>query len=260
MSVMGLFSLSGRVALVTGGAGRYGQIISEALAEAGALVLVASRDTDRCAAFVEELRKAGHSAEAVTLDLARPDSIDRMWDEIRSRWGRVDVLFNNAVARAGAHFDRMTPGDWDTTLAVNARGLFWICRVVGLDMARRQAGTIVNVASIHGVVAPDFDIYGSTGWTSPANYAFEKGGMVQFTRYLASLRGAHRVRVNCLSPGGLDAETMPDEFVANYSRRTLLGRLARAADIKGVAVFLAADASAYITGQNIVVDGGYSVR
>jgi NAD(P)-dependent dehydrogenase (short-subunit alcohol dehydrogenase family) len=125
-------------------------------------------------------------------------------------------------------------------------------------MAKRGTGSIVNVASIHGMVSPDFSIYGATGLTSPANYAFEKGGMIQFTRYLAVLLAPYNVRANCLSPGGLHSPLMPDEFVTNYCRRTPLRRMAEPSDIKGAAVFLASDASAYITGHNLAVDGGYT--
>ncbi len=255
-----LFSLRGRVALVTGGAGRYGALISEALAEAGAIVIVGSRNLKRCEETAGGLRAVGLEAAAIALDLSSPTSIEQGSEIVESRWGRVDVLFNTAVARAGGHADTMTGSDWDATLAVNARGLFLISQRVGLRMAQRGSGSIVNVASIHGVVSPDFQIYGSTGWTSPANYAFEKGGMIQLTRYLAVLLAPHNVRVNCLSPGGLYAPSMPEEFVTNYSRRTPLGRLVGPDDIKGAAVFLASDASAYMTGQNLVVDGGYTAR
>lgn len=253
-----LFSLRGKIAFVTGGAGRYGVPMAEALGEAGAFVIVGSRRLDRCESLAESLRAKGCEAAAIEIDLADAAAIDRGCASIEGRWGAVDVLVNNAVARSGDALDSMTGLDWDATLAVNARGLFLICQRIGRAMAGRGSGCIVNVASMHGVVAPDFGIYGATGLTSPANYAFEKGGMIQFTRYLASLLAPRNVRVNALSPGGLYAASMPKEFLDNYCDRTPLHRMAAPDDIKGPVVFLASDASSYITGCNLVVDGGYT--
>lgn len=257
-TVADLFSLSGRVAVVTGGCGRYGRPISTALAQAGATVIVASRDLEHCLEFANELRSRNLQAHAQQMDLSSVGSVGDGWRQIEDRWHHIDVLVNNAVARSGTHFETISEEDWYKTLSVNAIGLFVISKLAAGHMTSRRSGSIINIASIHGVVAPDFDIYGSTGWTSPANYAFEKGGMVQFTRYLAALLGPHSVRVNALSPGGLYAESMPDEFLENYCRRAPLGRLASPIDIMGAAVFLASDASAYVTGHNLVVDGGYT--
>lgn len=258
ISVAELFNLRGRTALVTGGTGRYGRPISEALAEAGARVLVASREMEKARGVTDELKSADLECYPVVLDLSSGRAITHAWESIKGSWGHVDILFNNAVERSGARFETMTEDDWDKTLSVNAKGLFTLSRLAGQEMAERRSGSIVNVASIHGVVAPDFRIYGATGLTSPANYAFEKGGMLQLTRYLASKFAPHNVRVNSLSPGGLHSDSLPEEFLTNYCARTPLRRMANASDIKGAALFLASDASAYVTGHNLVVDGGYT--
>jgi NAD(P)-dependent dehydrogenase (short-subunit alcohol dehydrogenase family) len=170
----------------------------------------------------------------------------------------MDILFNNAVARAGGNISTVTEEEWEAAMRINSTGLFLSCKIFGEQMIEQRSGVIVNISSIYGVVGPNFNIYEGTDITSPANYAFAKGGMINFTRYLASFYGKFGIRVNSISPGGFRTEDQPEVFVQNYSRQTLLGRMAADDDIKGAAVFLASDASAYITGQNLMVDGGWT--
>lgn len=255
---LGATPLAGRVAIVSGAAGLYGRHISDALAVAGAHVVLAARDVAACQAVADALAERRLSAEAASLDLASEESIVALTAGVTERHGRIDVLVNNAVARAGLDIPRTTAGDWDTTSAVNSRGLFLITREVGEVMVAAGSGSIVNIGSMYGMVGPDFGIYGSTGMTSPAFYAYDKGGMIGFTRYAASFYGRQGIRVNCLSPGGLETEDHNPEFLANYRARVPLGRLADHDDIKGPVVFLASDASRYITGANIPVDGGWT--
>lgn len=250
--------LEGRVALVTGAAGLYGRHIAEALAVAGAHVVLAARGRGACEEVAAELRRAGLQASAVALDLADEASVTAAVAEVVDAHGRLDVLVNNAVARAGSDIDRTGAEEWDRTSAVNSRGLFLMTREVGRQMAAQRFGSIVNIGSIYGVVAPDFGIYGSTGMTSPAFYAYDKAGMVGFTRYAAAYYAPYGVRVNCLSPGGLQTPDHDPEFLENYRRRVPMGRLADADDIKGPVVFLASDLSRYVTGVNIPVDGGWT--
>lgn len=258
--VCDLFSLEGRIALVTGGAGRYGRQISLALAEAGATVIIASRDLARCEQVAQTLRECNLDAHAMTLDLTVDASVKDLAVQIARTWKRLDILFNNAVTISTGPFDKYTVEEWAGVMEGNSIGLFRACRVFGDLMIRQRSGSIVNVASIYGIVSPDFNVYGEhVEMTSPPSYAFAKGGMIQLTRYLAVYFGRYGVRVNCLSPGGLYSPQMPDDFVANYCARTPLGRMAGPNDIKGAAVFLASDASAYITGHNLVVDGGYTI-
>lgn len=255
---LALFQLDGKVALVSGGAGIYGRQISWALAEAGAHVVVASRHVDKCREFVNALRKENLRAEASELDICSEPSIFKVRDQILSRHGRLDVLVNNAVARAGRDLNHTTAGDWETSMKVNSTGLFLACRIFSEPMQQACSGSIINIASIYGMVGPDFSIYEGTELTSPVDYAFAKGGMINLTRYLASFLAPYKIRVNCLSPGGFRTSETPAEFVPNYSRRTLLGRMAGPGDINGPVVFLASAASQYITGQNIPVDGGWT--
>jgi len=252
-----LFRLDGKVALVMGGAGIYGQHIVRALAEAGAMVTVASRDGEKCRAFAQQLCQEGLDAEGDSCDLASEPEIRALRDRLMARHGRLDVLFNNAVARAGGDLRHMSAGQWDLSMQVNSTGLFLACQIFSEPMQAQRSGSIVNIASIYGMAGPDFSIYAGTDMSNPVNYAFAKGGMINLTRYLASFLAPYNIRVNCLSPGGFETEDMPKPFVEAYRRRTLLGRMAEADDIKGPAVFLASDASRYITGQNIPVDGGW---
>jgi NAD(P)-dependent dehydrogenase (short-subunit alcohol dehydrogenase family) len=255
---MQLFHLKGKTALVTGGGGIYGVHIVRALAEAGARVVIASRDVTKCEALSQQLRTEGLSAEAGALDLTSESSIRGLLEKILGDHGQLDVLVNNAVARSGGDLRHMSAGEWETAMKVNSTGLFLACQIFSEPMQAARSGSIINIASIYGMVGPDFTIYEGTQLSNPVNYAFAKGGMINLTRYLASFLAPFNVRVNCLSPGGFRTEDTPPEFAPNYSRRTPLRRMAEADDIKGPIVFLASDASRYITGHNLPVDGGWT--
>jgi|SRR5579875_77864 len=254
-----LFSLKDRVALVIGGAGRYGRQICQSLAESGAAVLVASRNFEKCAAYAMALKAEGFNTEALRLDLESEDSVYAAAEEIELRWRRVDVLFNSAVIVQAGPLVRHSDEEWTRAVSANSRAAYRACRVFGEMMAERGVGSIVNIASIYGMVSPDFRVYeGCPEMTNPPSYGFVKAGMIQLTRYFAVHFASRGVRVNSISPGGLFLESMPAHFVAEYEKRTPLGRMAGPNDLKGAAVFLASNASAYITGQNLVVDGGYT--
>ena len=253
-----LFRLDGRIALVTGGAGIVGKHISSGLAEAGATVVIASRDLVQGQSHARELQSQGLSIEAETCDFSVEESISQLRERLQSRYGRLDILINNAVARAGKDLDETTAADWDTAMRLNSTGLFLTCKILAEVMKAGGRGSIVNISSIYGMVGPDFSIYQETPVHNSASYSFAKGGMINFTRYLASYLAPSGIRVNCLSPGGFQTQDTPARFVENYSRRTLLGRMATGQDIQGAAIFLASDASRYITGQNIAVDGGWT--
>jgi len=253
-----LFRLNDKVALVTGGAGIVGRPISQALAEAGATVIIASRNKDKCTSFADELRQQGLRAEGEQLNLSSEDDIRGLRDRILSQHHRLDIVFNNAVARAGGDLRHTTVAEWENAMRVNSTGLFLACQVFSKPMQVQRAGSIINISSIYGMVGPDFSIYEGTPITNPVNYAFAKGGVIGLTRYLASFLAPDGIRVNCLSLGGVRTEETPKAFDQNYRRRTLLGRMAGEDDIKGPALFLASDASSYVTGQNIPIDGGWT--
>jgi NAD(P)-dependent dehydrogenase (short-subunit alcohol dehydrogenase family) len=254
--ILETFSLYGRTTLVTGGAGLFGRQIVEALAEAGATVVVTSRNIQSLDRHCTEWAKRGLRAHPASLDQADEVSILALRDKVTAEYGRLDVLVNNAVLRP--------MGDWGSdadqfaqSMAVNATGLFTITRVFGEHMAGHGGGSIIHIGSIQGMIGPDYTLYEGLGWGSPPDYFFHKGGMINFTRYVASRLGPKGVRCNTISPGGFFNDQDP-RFVERYCKRTLLGRMANDHDLKGAIVFLASDASAYITGINLPVDAGYT--
>jgi NAD(P)-dependent dehydrogenase (short-subunit alcohol dehydrogenase family) len=259
--ILDSFSLNGKVALVTGGAGLYGRQIVAALAEAGAKTYCASRSTGALADLADEHRANGRDVEPMHMDLAEESSILALRDEIVERSGRLDILVNNAVARPMSNGYQDDAAAFAESMRVNATGLFIITRAMGDIMAEAGSGSIINIGSIQGMVGPDPTIYeGTTIHGFYPDYFFHKGGMINYTRFTASYYGPKGVRCNCVSPGGLFNAKMPETFVRQYSARTLLGRLANSTDLMGVIVFLASDASVYITGANIPVDGGYTAK
>ena len=261
MGVLDTFSLNGKVALVTGGAGLYGRQIVSALAEAGATTFLASRNLEALEVVAAEERAAGHDVTALQLDLSSDASIEALHKTIIERRGRCDVLINNAVTRSAMAGWEHDLDEYDKSLRVNASALFKITSLFGKSMAGHQSGSIINIGSMMGMVGLEMGNYTGTDMMpnpSPI-YHFEKGGMINFTRWAASILGKDNVRVNCLSPGGF-FNNQPERFVQNYSDRTQLGRMANSTDMMGAIVFLASDASAYITGTNIPVDGGYTAK
>ncbi len=253
------FDLKNKVVLLTGGAGLYGRGLTKDIAEAHATVIIASRDLRASEAVAEEERQAGREVYAETLDQGDEGSVLALRDRVRERFGRLDGLVNNAVARPMIGPDASVQA-WEESMKVNATGVYLMHRYFGEMLAAQKFGSIVNIGSIQGMVGPSRNIYENTGLGIGApDYFFHKGGMVNLTRYYASLLGPATVRVNCLSPGGFFSN-QPEEFVRRYSEQTFLGRMGDETDLGGSVVFLLSDASRYITGVNLPVDGGYTAR
>ena len=260
--VLDLFSLKGRVALVTGGAGMYGRQLVAGMLEAGARTFEAARKIDPLKVMEAEARAKGQDLTALSFDQADEGSILRLRDEILQAAGKCDVLVNNAVVRP------MLKAGWndalstfDESMRVNATGLFAITRAFGDAMAERGGGAIVNIGSMHGVIAPDPWLYEGTehsGWYP--DYFFHKAGMINFTRFVASYYGLKKIRCNCVAPGGYQTEKHNERFLANFAKKTMLGRMANDNDLKGAVVFLASEAASYITGATLAVDAGYTAK
>ncbi|RCX09336.1 NAD(P)-dependent dehydrogenase (short-subunit alcohol dehydrogenase family) [Anaerobacterium chartisolvens] len=260
MSIMDCFSLKGKVALMTGGAGLYGTQIVSALAQAGATTYIASRNIEQLEITARSQREEGYEVFALRLDQGDEKSIYQLRDEILRREQRVDILVNNAVLRTMSGWQDDAE-NFAKSMQINATGVFMITRAFGDIMAQNGGGSIVNVGSIQGMIGPDASLYRDVGFTGYIpDYFFHKGGMINFTRFTASYYGPHNVRCNCISPGGLKTEKTHEEFVRRYSERTFLGRMGNNTDLMGIIVFLASDASLYITGANIPVDGGYTAK
>ena len=255
MNVLEMFSLKGKTALLTGGAGLYGRQITEALCEAGANVFIASRNVDALQKVAEPL-----GATALPLDLASEDSINKLVETVVTKSGRLDILVNNAVTRCACSRWDQPMSVFDESLHVNASAMFHLTRLAAEAMKKNHAGSVINIGSYMGLVGGNPTNYEGTSMGTPSPiYFFEKGGMVNFTHWAASELGPFGIRVNCIHPGGLE-NGQPEAFQKNYCKNTPLGRLAGQDDLKGVIVFLASDASAYLTGTNIPVDGGYTAR
>ena len=262
MNVIDTFRLNGRTAIVTGGAGRYGKQIVEALGEAGATVFIASRNLEHCQEQAAIFAEQGLDVRALPLNLEQRESIDKLVADVLEQTGRVDVLVNNAVTRSACSGWLQELENYDRSLHVNASATFYITAVVAEQMKKAKAGSIINIGSFMGLVGPEFANYAGTdmGKNPSPIYFYEKGGMVNFTRWVASVLGPYNIRVNAIHPGGLMEPTLPERFVRQYSERTQLGRMASQTDLKGIIVFLASDASSYLTGTNIPVDGGMTAK
>ena len=262
MEIQELFCLDGKVAVITGGAGAYGFHISSALCEAGATSVIASRSVEDCEKAVKVLSCRGFKAVARHLDLSSEESIIGCISSVIESFGHIDILVNASVLRSGINLEDMTCRQWEEAQKVNSTGLMLICKETVKHMRERGCGSIINISSIQGAVGPNFEVYGSTGMSSPVNYTYDKWGMVGLTKWMANYYGKHNIRVNCISPGGFNPALMRDEskreFVENYKRLTPLGRFAVEDDIKGPIVFLASDASKFMTGHNLMVDGGWT--
>jgi NAD(P)-dependent dehydrogenase (short-subunit alcohol dehydrogenase family) len=251
------FDLSGRTIVVTGGAGWLGRPMVQALAEAGAKVVIASRDAERGETVVRDFVARGLSVSYLDYDQAEENSINTLLSRTIGLHGRVDVLVNNAALWPMRTRDAPL-ADFARSMQINATGLFGITRAFGEHMAAQQSGVIVNVGSSFGLVGPDFSLYqGLPVEGGLPDYFFHKGGMLQLTRYAAALYGPRGVRVNTLSLGPI-RKRQSDELAYRFAARTLLRRMGSPAEVGGAVVFLASDASSFMTGSNLVVDGGYT--
>jgi NAD(P)-dependent dehydrogenase (short-subunit alcohol dehydrogenase family) len=265
------FSLDGRVAVVTGALGLLGRAHAAGLAAAGAHVVITDVAEEACAALAREISQDGPPALGFAADVTSADSLAGLRDAILGRFDRIDVLVNNAAinekvepgtdAGLATAFETLSLSSWKRAVDVNLTGVFLCCQVLGTVMAKRRSGSIVNIASTYGVVAPDQRLYlrpdGTQAFYKSAAYPATKAAVLGLTRYLAAYWSAAGVRVNALSPGGVE-NGQDSGFVERYSARTPLGRMARADEYQGGLVFLASDASSYMTGANLVVDGGFT--
>ena len=270
-SLKDLFDMDGRVVIITGGTGLLGQRHAEAIASAGGIPVLAdvrAREVDpRDPAFVARF---GEAASAVGVDVTEPTSIRVALEDVLRRYGRIDGLINNAAnnpkmeSGSAVEFSRLESFDldqWEADLAVGLTGAFLCSQIIGGEMARRGRGVIVNVASDLAVIAPDQRLYRQPGLpedrqpVKPVTYSVVKTGLIGLTRYLATYWANAGVRVNAISPGGVQ-QGQPEEFVERLSALIPLGRMAQVDEYEGAILYLCSDASSYMTGANLIVDGG----
>lgn len=260
MNVMDSFSLQGKVVLLVGGSGRYGRQITRALVQAGATAYVTTRDKNKMKELTLQFQEEGLSPTVIYMDQSKEKSILELRDQLMKKHGKLDVLVNNAVARPMKEWNSDT-ALFAESMAVNATGIYSVTKIFGNVMEQQKSGSIINIGSIHGMIGPDDGLYKGLEFHGfVPDYFFHKGGMINFTKFTASYYGKSNVRCNCISPGGILSSVTPPLFVERYSERTMLCRMANDTDLMGIIVFLASDASLYITGSNIPVDGGYTAK
>jgi len=257
MNVKQLFDLTGKVILVTGGAGNYGKCIAEGLAEAGATVIIASRNKENIDTVAKEFRDRGLSVHALQVDQGNHESVLLLSKAIIEKFNKLDGFVNNAVSRPMKSF--YAPIEkFAESMEVNATGMMDILREMGELISRNSdGGSIINISSMMGMFGPDYSNYEGTdmGKDLPPDYFFHNAGLINLTRFLAQNYSGRNIRVNCISPGGL-FNNQPERFLENYCKKVPLKRMANNDDIKGLIVLLASKAGEYINGENILMDGG----
>jgi NAD(P)-dependent dehydrogenase (short-subunit alcohol dehydrogenase family) len=262
-----IFSLDGKVAIVTGGLGILGRHFCKGLADHGATVVVLDIDAEASEAFARDLTaRTSNPAVGLRCDVSDPADVAAVVAGIVDELGGIDILHNNAVSKTDDLSALFEPTEsyalqqWRNVMAVGLDGMFLVAQAVGKQMIQQGGGSIIQTASIYGIVGPDPRIYKGSEYlgreiNTPAVYAAAKGGVVSLTRYLATMWAEHGIRVNTLTPGGVESG-QNETFSKNYSARVPMGRMAEASEMVGALVYLASSASSYVTGQNIVVDGG----
>jgi len=252
MHIKQLFDLSGRVAIVTGGSIGLGRQMAEGLAEAGAKLVLCARNKERCDLAAAELQKAGADVLSLGCDVKKPESIQSVVDQTLARFGRIDILINNAGTSWGAPVEEMKLEQWNKVMDTNMTGAFLFCQAVGKVMVPRKRGKIINIASVAGLRGspPDFQAIG---------YQASKGALIAFTKDLACKWAMHNINVNAIAPGWFPTNMSGALIERNQEglrQRIPLHRFGSEHDLKGAAVFLASDASDFVTGHTLVVDGG----
>jgi NAD(P)-dependent dehydrogenase (short-subunit alcohol dehydrogenase family) len=264
------FNMKGQVAIVTGGAGLLGKEFSHTLAQAQADVIVADLNESTAGKVADELRCSGYSALGVGVDVTDPGSVRQMVEKALSAFGRVDVLVCSAAmdpkfdsAHQGQHrntFEDYPVEAWRQALDVNLTGMFLCAQAAVRPMLAQNHGVIINICSTYGLVGPDQRIYERPGQEQqykPVFYSVTKSGVLGLTRYLSTYYAGKNIRANALTPGGV-YNNHDETFLKNYSARTVMGRMAHIDEMNGAMLFLASDASSYMTGSNLVVDGGWT--
>ena len=254
-------SLKNKVVVQFGGTGLLGKALVSGIASAGATLVVASRDQNSLSSVVASERKAGRSVSAETVDILSEASLFALRDKVIKDHGRIDGVVFNAVSRTMAKISDPLSA-WEASMATNATGFFATARAFCDAMAQKKSGSFVNIASMQGMIGPNFWLYEGTPMGAAPDYFFHKGGMINLTRYLASHYGPLGVRANVVSPGGIYNPEKPQSpaFLERYGKMTMLGRMGEAHEMVGPVAFLLSDAAAYMTGSNIVVDGGYTAK
>jgi NAD(P)-dependent dehydrogenase (short-subunit alcohol dehydrogenase family) len=261
-SIDSLFDLTDRVALITGGTGMLGSLFARTMAGYGADIVLIDVDRKMCDSCATQIAtETGRRVFGIRADVTDAEDVKRAVRFADETFGRIDILVNNAAAQPEGMFSSVEdyPIDvWNRVMAVNLTAQFLMSRTVAPAMLRRKKGSIVNISSIYGVVAPDQRVYEGLPFNSPPVYSASKAGVLGLTRYLAAYWGSAGIRVNSITPGGV-FQDHEDPFLSKYTSRVPMGRMAGEGDLAGAMLYLASDAAGYVTGHNLVVDGGLTV-
>jgi len=260
-----LFRLDDKAALVTGAAGHLGRAIATGLAEAGAHVCLVGRTESTIAALAQELTERGLKAQAEICDVTKADQIAALVERVGARWGRLDILVNNAHAgRAGTMANSKASdylGAMEIAVAAAAELVNAGHALLKAAVAQNGDAAVINISSMYGMVSPDPRVYGSSGMNNPPHYGAAKAALLQYTRYAACHLAQDHIRVNAISPGPFPPEAVCERdpnFCATLTGKVPMGRLGKPDDLKGAAVFLASPASRFVTGANLPIDGGWT--
>lgn len=259
-----LFDLTNRVAIITGGAGLLAAEHAIALGDQGAKVVLADKNEEACKKAADELVKNGYQVISFGCDVTEKESWEKLIDFTISTFGRIDILINNAgftnqskTKNFGAGFEDFPLEDWNNIMNVNLTGTFLGCQVVGAHFLKQGKGSIINIASLYGVVSPNHKIYPGTGISQPVAYSVSKHGVVALTKYLATLWAEKGVKVNSLTPGGI-FNGHQGLFLERFEQLNPIGRMSDKTELRGGVVYLASDASSHVIGHNLIIDGGWT--
>jgi NAD(P)-dependent dehydrogenase (short-subunit alcohol dehydrogenase family) len=258
-----LFSLKGKTALITGGAGYLGTAISETLAELGANLVLASRDQQKCQTKCEEIareiEKAG-KVVALELNVLNRESVDGLFSRVHEYFPTVDILVNNAWSGNKNTWESISNDDWEYDINMSLNSVFRLTKAAFPDLIASR-GVILNIASMYGHIGPDYRIYDGKEFANPPSYGAAKAGVIQFTKYLASFLSPYGIRVNALSPGAFPHPPTQrhEKFMEKLGSKNPMNRIGQPHELKGATALLCSDAGSYITGQNLCVDGGWAI-
>ena len=264
MNHLNLFDLTGRIALITGGAGLLASEHAIALQAYGAKVILADINLQKCDEAVSALQQKGVESSSKYCDVTKKESWEKLLKEILEEYGKIDILVNNAgftnqskSANFDAGFENFPLEDWNAIMNVNLTGCFLGCQTIGKQMLLQGKGSIINIASLYGVVSPNHSIYPGTGISQPVAYSVSKHGVIALTKYVATLWAGKGVRVNALTPGGI-FNKHSGLFLERFQQLNPIGRMSEKEELRGGIVYLASDASSHMVGHNLIIDGGWT--
>jgi len=262
-----IFDLTGRTAILTGSAGRLGKHFANILSEAGANLVLIDINEQKNNQLAKSINKKYHTkTSAFRIDISNKESLKKLKKEILKKYRTIDILVNNAFFNPSINqksktinFETFPLENWNKVIGINLTGIFLCCQEFGKTMVKQKRGVIVNISSIYGLVGADQRIYGNSKLNSQVSHAATKGAIVNLTRFLAAYWHRKNIRVNTLTLGGVeDKSYMKNSFIKKYSEKTMLGRMAKKDDFNGALLYLVSDASSYMTGANLVIDGGWT--